>query len=156
MKAGLCPAIVLLVSILAYGKEPSAPSAFVAVQEPNAPSAELRAEHKFWDRKNALLFGFHAGLEAADFGLTHYALAHGAVERNPLARPFTNLGTGGQVAFFAGGTAATLGISYWLHKRGHHRLERMVGMYGIADSGFGVIHNATHPPQTSAAPIASR
>ena len=155
MKAGLCLAIILLVSVLANGQGPSALSEFISVQESVAPPPEMRAEHKFWDRENALLFGFHAGLEAADFGLTHYALTHGAVERNPLARPFTNLGTGGQAAFFAGGTAATLGISYWLHKRGHHRLERIVGMYAIADSGFGVIHNATHPPPTSAAPIVS-
>jgi hypothetical protein len=154
-KAGLCLVIVLSLALLAKGQGPAASSAFVNVHETSAPSAELRTEHKFWDRENALLFGFHAGLEVADFGLTHHALAHGAVEQNPLARPFTNLGTGGQIAFFAGGTAATLGISYWLHKRGHHRLERLVGMYAIADSGFGVIHNATHPPQSSVAPVVS-
>jgi hypothetical protein len=156
MKAALCVATVLLLSVFMSAQGPSAPSAYVSEAQVNAPSSELHATHKFWDRENAILFGLHAGLEAADFGLTHYALAHGSVERNPLARPFTNLGTAGQAAFFAGGTAATLGITYWLHKRGHHRLERMIGMYAIGDSGFGVIHNATHPPQTAVRPIRTR
>ena len=155
VKAGLCLAVVLWMCVFGSAQGPNIVPAVVTAPsfvEPNS----LRAEHKFWDTQTAVLFGLHAGLEAADFGLTHYALAHGAVERNPLARPFTNLGTAGQAAFFAGGTVATLGISYWLHKHGHHRLERGVGLYAIGDSGFGVIHNATHPPQSSAMTIRSR
>lgn len=123
---------------------------FSLAEEPNAPSAELAVPRIYWDRENTLLFALHAGLEAADFSLTHRALARGSVELNPIARPFTSMGTGGQIAFFTGGTAATLGISYWLHRRGHHRLERIVSIYAIADSASGVIHNATHPPSTPA------
>jgi hypothetical protein len=123
--------------------------AFSIAEEPNSPSAQITLQHRYWDRENTLLFAVHGGLEAADFGLTHRALAHGGVELNPLARPFTNLGTAGQITFFAGGTAAAVGISYWLHRRGHHRLERLVSIYAIADSGSGVIHNATHPPNLS-------
>lgn len=157
VKAGLYLAVVISLSVLMNAQGPNAPSAAVSAEQLNAPSslAEHPA-HKFWDRETAILFGLHAGLEAADFGLTHHALAEGAVERNPLARPFTNLGTGGQVAFFAGGTAATLGISYWLHKRGHHRMERLIGLYSIGDSAFGVIHNATHLTHNPAAPLPSR
>ena len=156
MKAGLCLAAALWLCMFASAQGPSAAPELVVAQPVNAPASDFRVAHNFWDRENAILFGLHAGLEAADFGLTHYALAHGAVERNPLARPFTNLGTAGQAAFFAGGTAATLGISYWLHRRGHHRLERAVGLYAIGDSGFGVIHNATHPPPGSAVSIRRR
>ncbi|PYX93456.1 MAG: hypothetical protein DMG71_15205 [Acidobacteria bacterium] len=144
IRRSLCLAVLVSVCTLA------------TAQELNAPSAELAASHKFWDRETKLLFAVHAGMEAADFGLTHNALAHGGVERNPIAQPFMKLGTPGQVAFFAGGTAATLGISYWLHKRGHHRLERLVGMYAIADSAAGVIHNATHPVQTRSLLLKSR
>ena len=144
IRRSLCLAVLVSVCTLA------------TAQELNAPSAELAASHKFWDRETKLLFAVHAGMEAADFGLTHNALAHGGVERNPIAQPFMKLGTPGQVIFFAGGTAATVGISYWLHRRGHHRLERLVGMYAIADSASGVIHNATHPPQTSSVPLKSR
>jgi hypothetical protein len=156
MKVGVCATILLLVSAFAGAQGPNAPSAAVSPDPLIAPSAAETAGHKFWDRQTILLFSLHAGLEAADFGLTHHALANGQVERNPLARPFTNLGTGGQAAFFAGGTAATLGLTYWLHKRGHHRLERIVGMYAIADSGFGVIHNAMYPPHTSITPAPIR
>ena len=154
-KTGLCLALVLA-SVFAGAEEPDAPSAFVNAEQVNVPFAPVRRGHKFWDRETALLFGLHAGLEAADFGLTHYALAHGAVERNPLAKPFTNLGTAGQAAFFAGGTAATLGITYWLHKKAHHRLERLVSLYAIGDSGFGVLYNATHPPSTRTPYVRSR
>lgn len=150
VKAGLSLGVVFLLSFFANAQGPNAPSALVRAEDLNAPSAEPPQQHKFWDRETAILFGVHAGLEAADFGLTHNALAHGGVERNPLAKPFTNLGTAGQAAFFAGGTAATLGISYWLHKRGHHRMERLVGFYAIGDSAFGVIHNATHPVRNPA------
>lgn len=156
VKPGLCLAAVSFLCVFANAQGPSIAPVAVVAQPSSALSTGVRVEHKFWDTQTAVLFGLHAGLEAADFGLTHYALAHGAVERNPLARPFTNLGTGGQAFFFAGGTAATLGISYWLHKHGHHRLERAVGLYAIGDSGFGVIHNATHPPQSSAVSIRTR
>jgi len=140
IRRSLCLALLVSVCSLA------------AAQELNAPSADLAASHKFWDRETKLLFAVHASMEAADFALTHNALDNGGVERNPIAQPFMKLGTPGQVAFFAGGTAAAVGISYWLHKRGHHRLERLVGMYAIADSASGVIHNATHPVQTSFVP----
>lgn len=156
VKGGLSLGIVFLFSVLANAQGPNAPSAVVNAEQSNAPSVERPPQHKFWDRETAILFGVHAGLEAADFALTHNALAHGGVERNPLAKPFTNLGTAGQAAFFAGGTAVTLGISYWLHKRGHHRMERLVGFYAIGDSAFGVIHNATHPVPTPTSVLSSR
>jgi hypothetical protein len=104
----------------------------------------LSSEHNFWDRQNLSLVIVHAGLETADFVLTHQAIASGGHELNPIARPFVNMGTGGQIAFFAGGTLASLGVSYLLHKTHHHRLERMVTWYSIGDSVWGVSYDLSH------------
>ena len=133
----------------------------------SAPSAKMEplvmqphpalAKHKFWDRENTTLFIVHAGLETSDFVLTHQALASGGHEMNPIARPLVNMGTGGQVAFFAGGTLATLGATYLLHITHHHKLERIVGWYSIADSTWGVSYNLAHrgsnPPNSTSAPV---
>jgi hypothetical protein len=56
-------------------------------------------QHKFWDRQNTILFATHAGLAATDFALTRRNLASGGKELNPIARPFTNMGTPGEVVF---------------------------------------------------------
>src|SRR5215467_13355213 len=71
-------------------------------------------QHKFFDRQNSLLFGAHVGLAATDFALTHRNLASGGKELNPIARPFTDLGTPGEVLFFAGSTATSIGLSYMM------------------------------------------
>ena len=40
-------------------------------------------------------------------------------------------------------TAASVGISYWMHRTGHHRLERWVSIVHIGVTGFGVVRNYT-------------
>jgi hypothetical protein len=111
-------------------------------------------EHKFWDRQNKITFAAHAGLAATDFALTHRNLASGGRELNPVARPFTNMGTPGEVLFFAGGTAASMGLSYMMHKTHHHSMERWVTRYAIADSASGVAYNLAQggPAPRSATP----
>jgi hypothetical protein len=63
-------------------------------------------------------------------------------EADPLARPFVNAGWPGQIAGGALVVSADVGLRYWLHKRGHHRVERLLPFvlttYGLA----GAIHNA--------------
>ena len=39
------------------------------------------------------------------------------------------------------GTAASVGISYILHRTGHHKLERWLSIGHIAVTGFGVVRN---------------
>jgi len=41
----------------------------------------------------------------------------------------------------AAGTAASIGISYWLHRTGHHRAERWVSIVHIGVATFGDIRN---------------
>ena len=111
-------------------------------------------QHKFWDRQNTILFVAHAGLATTDFALTHRNLASGGKELNPIARPFTNMGTPGEVAFFAGSTAASLGVTYLLHKTRHHSMERWVARYGVADSASGVAFNLAQGAPSSPRPAA--
>lgn len=108
-----------------------------SAQEATTPSVDFQ-QHKFFDRQNSLLFGAHVGLAATDFALTHRNLASGGKELNPIARPFTDLGTPGEVLFFAGSTAISIGTSYLLHRTHHHSLERWVARYGVAESGTAV------------------
>lgn len=116
--------------------------------------------HRFWDRENKILFAAHAGLAATDFALTHRNLASGGEELNPIAKPFTDMGTPGEVVFFAGGTAASIGITYLLHKTHHHVAERWAARFGVADSATGVIFNLAQggptAPKVSTAAIGIR
>lgn len=112
--------------------------AAVAQQATNPVSTGDFQQHRFWDRQNTLLFSAHAGLAATDFALTHRNLASGGKELNPIARPFTDMGTPGEALFFAGSTAMSIGTSYLLHRTHHHNLERWVARYGVAESGAAV------------------
>lgn len=115
-------------------------SALVRSQElPGAPSS-----HKFWDAGNTALFSLHAGMEVADFAVTHRNLSAGGKEMNPMGKGLCESGTAGQAVFFAGRTAAAMSISYFLHRLRRHRLERMFAAYMIGDSAYGVTYSLSH------------
>ena len=105
---------------------------------PEAPSP-----HSFWDGKNRFLFSAVAMFSGADFAVTHMNLANGGRELNPMVRPFTG-STGALAVNFAGQTAGVMGVSYLLHKSGHHKLERMVPVANIASSAFAVAYGLSH------------
>lgn len=104
---------------------------------------EAPAPHKFWDRENRFLFMSTAALCASDFSVTHMNLSNGGRELNPLVRPFTaNSATLG--SYFAAQTAGVMGLSYLLHRAGHHRLERMAPVANVAMSAFAVSYGLSH------------
>jgi len=121
---------------------PASPSAVkaspVASTLPEAPS-----HHKFWDNENRILFATVAALSAADFAVTRANLQSGGKELNPVTRLFSG-STAGLAANFAGETAGIIGLSYYFHKTGHHRLERMTPMLNIAGSSFAVGYDLSH------------
>lgn len=45
------------------------------------------------------------------------------------------------VAIELGATAASVGVSYWLHRKGHHSLERWVSVVHISVTTFGAARN---------------
>jgi len=103
-----------------------------------------KPRHKFWDTPNKLLFSSHAALESVDFGITHRNLSNGGQELDPMAAPFCQRGTAGQAAFFGGRVAAVVGVSYLLHRTGHHGLERMFPVYLSGDTAYGVAYSFSH------------
>jgi len=108
---------------------------------PDAPSTHA----KFWDRPNILLASGVAGTTALDFAATQRNLSgpSGGTEYNPLARIFTG-STPGRVAYFSGAAASTVGLSYLLHKLGHHKMERATLMIGIGCSTQGALYSFLH------------
>jgi len=101
--------------------------------------ALANASHRFWNKTNLALFTGTAAARALDYtstrqfrsrGIDERLLTNGIVDNKPL---FVGLETAA--------TAASIAVSYWLHKEGHHRLERWVSMTHIGVAAFGDIHN---------------
>jgi hypothetical protein len=100
-------------------------------------------EHRFWDRENTFLFATTAALSAADFVVTRDNLREGGRELNPVTSLFSGSAAGLAVNF-AGETAGVVGLSYALHKMGHHKLERLVSMVNIGSSAAAVSFDLAH------------
>jgi|HubBroStandDraft_5_1064220.scaffolds.fasta_scaffold109694_2 hypothetical protein len=110
---------------------------------PSTPRPQAAVEHKFWDKENTALFATVAAFSAADFVVTHDNLSHGGRELNPLTRPFTG-STAALAANFAGETAGVIGVSYFFHKTGHHKLERLAPIVNFGMSAFAVSYGMAH------------
>jgi len=131
---------------VAQGPLPDAPtpvpvvehaSAFVSLPQPTA------SEHRFWDRENKALFFTAAALSGADFAVTRSNLQNGGRELNPVVRIFGR-STAGLAVNFAGETAGVVSLTYFLHKTGHHKLERWVSVVNISSSAFAVSYGLAH------------
>ena len=116
------------------------PAVMGFVSTPTAPEAP----HKYWDTPNKILLISHFALEAADFGITHRNISNGGRELSWMAKPLVERGTAGQITYFAGRSAAVMGMSYIFHKTGHHRLERAFIALANADSAYGVTYSLAH------------
>jgi hypothetical protein len=104
---------------------------------PEAPKS-----HKFFDRENIVLFSAMSAMQTADLVSTRMVLNRGGREQDPLAKPFVNNGIGTQiVASYAIGTGGTLLGAYWLHRTGHHRLERWLPMTVAATEALASASN---------------
>jgi hypothetical protein len=125
-------------SVAKYKVDPVEFSPAVGAGLPETPVA-----HKFWDRENTALFATVAAFSAADFVVTRDNLSHGGRELNPLTRPFAG-STAGLAANFAGETAGVIGVSYFFHKTGHHKLERLTPLINFGASAFAVGYGLAH------------
>ena len=105
---------------------------------PQAPPAPSQT-HAFWDRKNALLFSGVAVFRGLDYASTRNMQARGR-EEILLPDDVVN-NSAGFASLEAAATAASVGISYWMHRTGHHKLERWVSIVHIGVAGFGVARN---------------
>jgi hypothetical protein len=99
--------------------------------------------HRFWDAENRILFACVAASGAFDFAVTRANLQSGGQELNPIAR-IMGASTPGLAFNFTAETAGVIGVSYLLHKSGHHRLERITAIANsnasAAAASYGLIH----------------
>ncbi len=107
------------------------------------PLPEAPSHRRFWDRENMLLFAGTALASAGEFVGTRNNLQAGGQELKPVARIFSG-STAGLVVNFAGETAGVTGLSYFFHKTGHHRLERLAPMVNMAASGYAIGYGLRH------------
>jgi len=129
-----------------------------ALSQPDAASRQLRIEslpeipskHRFWGRENVLLFSGVAVLRGLDYASTRNMQARGR-EEILLPDDVVN-NSAGFAALQAAGTATSIGLSYWMHRTGHHKLERWISIVHINVAGFGVARNyaldSKHPGGT--------
>lgn len=133
----LCsPALAQQVSFALLQPRALEPVPIVRSVQPVTP-IEAPADHRFWDRENSVLFAASAAFSAADFVVTRDNLRSGGQELNPVTRVFSG-STAGLAMNFAGETAGVVGISYFLHKTGHHKMERALTMLNIGASASAV------------------
>lgn len=107
------------------------------------PSKTSPEPHVFWDRTNLTLFSVVLLSRAADYASTRNMQARGR-EEVLLPDDVVN-NSAGFVALELSGTAASVGLSYWMHRAGHHKLERWISVLHIGVTGFGVARNYSLP-----------
>jgi hypothetical protein len=106
--------------------------------------------HRFWDRTNILLFSGIAVFRGLDYASTRNMQARG---REEILLPDDVVNNSAAFAAVeAGGAAASIGISYLLHRFGHHKLERWMSIGHIGVTGFGVARNYSLKTMHSNAP----
>jgi hypothetical protein len=117
------------------------PSRLVAQDFPPAPSpiAERPTVHRFWDGENALLFSGVAVFRGLDYASTRNFMARGREE--VLIPDDVVNNSAGFAGLEAAATATSVGLSYLMHRTGHHKLERWVSIAHISVTGFGVVRN---------------
>lgn len=124
--------------------EPTSIEPVVATQSSSSRSLpEAPSQHRFMDRENSVLFATVAATCAADFAVTHQNLANGGRELNPMTRLFSG-STAGLTVNFVGETAGVVGLSYFFHKTGHHKLERLTPLVNVGASAIAVTYGLTH------------
>jgi len=96
-------------------------------------------EHRFWDRKNDLLFAAVGASRALDYSSTLNFRRRGRQEAF-----LTNDIVDNHAAFAAieaAGTAVSIGVSYLFHRYHHHRLEHWTSIVHASLSASGAVRN---------------
>jgi len=97
--------------------------------------------HPFWDGKNRLLFSGVAAFRALDYASTRNFQARGR-EETLLPDEVVN-NSAGFAALEAAATGASVGLSYWMHRMGHHKVERWISLTHLTITAAGDVRNYT-------------
>ena len=122
--------ISLILASLGHAQQPaSAP----------VPTHAALLPHAFWDRSNILLFSGIAVFRGLDYASTRDFQARGREEILIPDDVVNN--SAGFASLEAAGTATSVGLSYWMHRAGHHKIERWISIVHIGITGVGVARN---------------
>jgi hypothetical protein len=121
---------------LATAQSPSTSATAQVVPEAPHPVAPV---HAFWDRTNILLFSGIVVVRGMDYASTRNFQARGRQEILLPNEVVNN--SAGFAALEAAGTVTSVGISYILHRTGHHTLERWMSIGHIGVTAFGDVRN---------------
>jgi hypothetical protein len=144
---GLCQGLVRM-ALVGVGAGPLvllSPTWAMAQEGSRATATAASAPHRFFDVKNVALTGIESGALLADGIFTQRALRKYPEffrEADPIARPFVMRGWPGQIAGGALFVSADVGLRYSLHRKNHHRLERLLPLVLTVYGTIGAIHGA--------------
>jgi hypothetical protein len=135
--------LVLLAALAAAQQADPAPGVVPEASPPASvtPAAitPLSQSHAFWDHKNAWLFSGVAVFRVLDYtstrnmrdrGRQEILLTNWVVDNKPLF-----------IGIEAAATGLSIGLSYAMHRTGHHKVERLISIAHISGAAFGDARN---------------
>ena len=126
-------------SAMAQSQSPQGATSGALQVVPDSPHPAAPPVHAFWDRTNILLFSGIAVVRGMDYASTRNFQARG---RQEILLPDVVVNnSAGFAALEAAGTMTSVGISYILHRTGHHTLERWMSIGHIGVTAFGDVRN---------------
>jgi len=115
---------------------PHATPVWAVTAQPRKP---LSKQHDFWDRTNRLLFAGIGATRALDYTSTRNFQARG---RQEILLPNAVVNnSAGFASLEMAATVSSVGVSYLLHRTGHHKLERWMSIGHMCVTGFGDARN---------------
>jgi hypothetical protein len=135
--AALLLMIIAAMAVPAAAQSPLNNAVHLSILSDAQPVAPALAQttppaiHRFWDRTNVLLFSGVAASRAMDYVSTKNMLARG---RQEILIP-------DDVVYSSAATVTSVGVSYLLHRTGHHSLERWLSIGHIGVTDFGATRN---------------
>jgi hypothetical protein len=122
-----------------FAAEPAAAQKPTLATLPASPTVATAPIHAFWDRTNVALFSGIAVTRGIDYASTRNFQARG---RQEILLPDDVVNnSAGFASLEAAATMTSVGVSYLLHRTGHHKLERWISIGHIAVTGFGDVRN---------------
>jgi hypothetical protein len=119
------------------GKDAAKPT--LAALTTHQPATLTPPPHAFWDRTNLALFSGIAVTRGMDYASTRNFQARG---RQEILLPDDVVNnSAGFASLEAAATMTSVGVSYLLHRTGHHTLERWLSIGHIGITAFGDVRN---------------
>ena len=120
-----------------------APDAAPSTEQSGAAKKTALSPHRFWDTQNRWLFAGVAAARTLDGTSTRNFRARGRDEGLLNNEIVDNAPAFAAIEF--AGTIASIATSYWMHRTGHHKLERWVSYLHIGVGVFGDARNYALP-----------